>query len=125
MSMLSFQASTQYGEWKGTAAADQYGGGTNSFEEVFEATGKVDKDNEVLIGFEFYAGEGYFYLRGYYHPKSQNRDIGGWVPTLNGDFKKEHGPIQVDGYPLDSGWARNGSSGCTSKNALPQHMVVT
>src|ERR1039457_4556518 len=33
--------------------------------------------------------------------------------------------LALDGYPLDSGWARNGSSGCTSKNALPQHMVVT
>jgi hypothetical protein len=64
MSELSFQASTQYGDWKGTAAADEYGGGGSSFEEVFEATGKVDKDNEVLIGFEFYAGEGFFFLHG-------------------------------------------------------------
>lgn len=95
MSMLSFQAGTQYGDWKGTAAADEYGGGASSFEEVFEATGKVDKDNEVLIGFEFYAGEGYFSLRAYYHPKSQSPDIGGWIPTLNGDFKKQQGPIQV------------------------------
>src|SRR5438034_11032736 len=95
MSMLSFQAETQYGDWKGTAAADEYGGGANSYEELFEATGKVDKDNEILIAFEFYAGEGTFYLRGYYHKKSQSPDIGGWLPTLNGDFMKEPGPIQV------------------------------
>jgi hypothetical protein len=93
--VLRFQAGTQYGDWKGTAAADEYGGGANSFEELFEATGKVDKNNEILIGFEFYAGEGYFYLRGYYHPKSQSPDIGGWFPTLNRDFSREPGPIQV------------------------------
>lgn len=93
--MLSFQASTQYGDWKGTVAADEYGGGASSLEEVFEATGKVNKNNEILIGFEFYAGEGYFFLCGYYHPKSQSPDIGGWIPTLNRDFQREQGPIQV------------------------------
>ena len=95
MSLLSFQASTQYVDWKGTAAADEYGGGPNRFEEVFEATGKVDKENEILVGFEFYAGEGYFFLCGYYHTKSQSPDIGGWIPTLNRDFKKDERPIQV------------------------------
>jgi hypothetical protein len=93
--MLSFQANTQYGDWKGTASADEYGGGANSFEELFEATGKVDRDNEILIGFEFYAGEGHFSLHGYYHPKSQSVDIGGWIPTLNVDFETQQGPIQV------------------------------
>jgi hypothetical protein len=67
--MSSFQAGTQYGDWKGTAAADEPGAGTNTFEQWFEATGKVDTDNEILIGFEFYAEESYFFLRGYYHPK--------------------------------------------------------
>jgi hypothetical protein len=75
---MEFQASTQYGDWKGTAAADEHGGGPNpSFDDMFEATGKVDKDNEVLIGFEFFAGEVSFFLYGYYHLKSQSRDLGG------------------------------------------------
>ena len=92
---LRFQAGTQYGDWKGTAAADGYGGGADSIEEMFEAKGKVNNDNEILIGFEFYTEEGYFFLRGYYHRKSQSQDVGGWIPTLNRDFQKKEDPIHV------------------------------
>jgi hypothetical protein len=94
MSMTRFQAGTQYGDWKGTAVADQFGDVTDKFDELFEATGKVDKENELLIGFEFYAGEGHFYLAGYYHPKS-NSNILGWIPSLNDDFNSNAEPIQV------------------------------
>lgn len=93
--MSSFQASTQYGDWKGTAAADEYGAGERPLEEMFEATGKVNKDDEILVGFEFSAGEGHFFMGGYYHPKSKSTDSGGWIPTLNADFNKSQGPIQV------------------------------
>jgi hypothetical protein len=101
MSPLHFQANTQYGDWKGTAAADEHGGGDTSIEELFEATGHVNKDNEILIGLEFYASEGFFFLRGYYHPKSQGSDVGGWIPTLNRDFQKEHGPIRVKSLKVE------------------------
>jgi hypothetical protein len=65
-----------------------------SIEEVFEATGKVT-DEELLIGFEFYIGEGFFYLQGYYHAKSGSPNVGGYIPTLSGDFRQQRGPIQV------------------------------
>ena len=93
--MLDFQAGTQYGDWKGTAAADEYGGGARYFDEVFEATGEVDKETEILVGFEFFAVEGYFFLQGFYHKKSNSPDVGGWVPTLNQDFQDKPGPIQT------------------------------
>lgn len=93
MSMSSFEASTQYGDWKGTAAADEFGA-ERSFEELFEATGKVDKENEILIAFEFYAGEGTFMLFGYFHPKSETTALG-WIPSLNEDFKRKPGSIPV------------------------------
>jgi hypothetical protein len=95
MSMSSFQASTQYGDWKGTAAADEYGAGERPLEKIFESTGKVNKEDEILVGFEFYAGEGHFFVSGYYHRKSKSADNGGWIPTLNSDFNKSQGPIQV------------------------------
>jgi hypothetical protein len=93
MSMTRFAAGTQYGDWKGTAAADEFGA-DSSFKELFKATGKVDTENEILIGFEFYAGEGHFYLAGYFHPKS-NSNILGWIPSLNDDFNGKTEPIQV------------------------------
>ena len=92
MSMTSFKAGTQYGDWKGTAAADEHGA-DSSFEELFEATGKV-KENEVLIAFEFYAGEGTFFLAGYFHPKSDSNPDG-WGPSLNDDFNSNADPIKV------------------------------
>jgi len=89
-----FKAGTQYGDWDGTAAADEYGA-NHTFEELFEATGKVDKDKELLIAFEIYAGErGFFTLTGYFHDKSDSTDLG-WVPSLNQDFSKDTGKIQV------------------------------
>ena len=92
--MTRFTAGTQYGDWKGTAAADEFGTGS-SFDELFEATGKVNKENELLIGFEFYIGENsFFYLAGYFHPKS-NSNPHGWIPSLNDDFKKITKPIPV------------------------------
>lgn len=93
MSMGSFEAATQYGDWKGTVAADEFGA-DRSFEELFEASGKVDKEKELLIGFEFYAGEGIFILAGYFHPKSKSTDLG-WIPSLNQDFKNKTAPIPV------------------------------
>ena len=99
MSFTRFQAGTQYGDWKGTAAADEPGA-DSSFEELFEATGKVDKDKEVLIGFEFYAGEMSFYLAGYYHPTS-NSNPEGWGPSLNDDFKRNAEPIRVKQVKVD------------------------
>ena len=91
---MHFQAGVQYGDWKGTAAADEYGAGDNTFDELFEAAGDVDKKNELLIAFEFYAGEGYTFLRGYFHPKSDSTD-GGWIPSLNHDFGRNTNPIRV------------------------------
>lgn len=93
MILSCFEASTQYTDWKGSAAADVYGP-DRSFEELFEATGLVDNKNEFLIAFEFYAGEGYFFLAGYFHPKSESNDLG-WVPSLRDDFNTNSGTIRV------------------------------
>ena len=94
MSMTRFTAGTQYGDWKGTAAADEFGDVTDKFDELFEATGKVDPKNDIMIAFEFYAGEGHFYLAGYFHPKSNSNSLG-WIPSLNDDFNSNAKPIQV------------------------------
>jgi hypothetical protein len=95
VSMETFEAQTQYGDWKGTASADEYGDGDVSFEQVFEVTGKVNKETEILIGFEFSAGEDSFFLYGYYHPKSLSPDIEGTIPALDRQFKRDSKPIQV------------------------------
>jgi hypothetical protein len=88
-----FRAGTQYGDWKGTAAADEPGV-DNAFDELFEATGEVEPDKEIMIGFEFSNLEGSFYLTGYFHRKpAENKS--GWYPTLNEQFQRENGPIKV------------------------------
>lgn len=91
-----FQAGTQYGDWNGTAAADEFGGNIDDkFDELFEATGKVDPDKEIMIGFEFYYSEGMFLCSGYFHPLPEEND-GGYYPTLNRNFQKDQiNPIQV------------------------------
>jgi hypothetical protein len=90
-----FQAGVQYGDWKGTAAADQFGDVTDKFDEVFEATGKVDPEKEIMIGFEFYYSEGMFQCSGYFHPVPEEND-GGYYPTLDAKFQKDRvNPIQV------------------------------
>jgi len=88
-----FQAGTQYGDWKGTAAADEPGA-DNAFDELFKATGEVEPDKEIIIGFEFYNIEGTIYLAGYFHRKpAENKS--GWYPTLNEEFQSQTGPIKV------------------------------
>jgi hypothetical protein len=89
IAMLVFEAQTQYKDWKGTAAAEEYGAGGVSFEQVLEATGTVEKEKEFLIGFEFHAGEDSFVLYAYYHPKSQVPGTGGTIPTLDLQFKRD------------------------------------
>ena len=88
-----FQAGTQYGDWKGTAAADEYGA-DNAFDELFEATGKVNPEKEILIGFEFSNYEGSIFLAGYFHRKPAENALG-WYPTLNNEFQRQTGPIKV------------------------------
>ncbi len=90
-----FQAGTQYGDWKGTAAADQFGDATDKLDELFEATGKVDPDKEIMIGFEFYHSQGFFFCSGYFHALPEEKD-GGYYPGLNATFQKNPiKPIQV------------------------------
>jgi len=88
-----FQAGTQYGDWKGTAAADEHGA-DNAFDELFEATGKVDLEKEIMISFEFSNYEGSIFLAGYFHRKPAENALG-WYPTLNNEFQKQTGPIKV------------------------------
>ena len=88
-----FQAGTQYGDWKGTAAADEHGA-DNAFDELFEATGKVDPEKEIMIGFDFSNYEGSIFLAGYFHRKPAENALG-WYPTLNNEFQKQTGPIKV------------------------------
>lgn len=90
---VNFQAGTQYGDWKGTAAADEPGA-DNALDELFEATGKIEPDKEIMIGFEFYYIEGSFYVSGYFHRKPAENSSG-WYPTLNEQFQKQAGPIKV------------------------------
>jgi hypothetical protein len=94
--MLSLKAGTHYGDWKGTAAADNADkfGANGSIRGLFEASGKVDKENEVLIAFEFTVLTGTFYLAGYYHPKSSSNPDG-WGQSLNDDFNKTDEPIKL------------------------------
>jgi hypothetical protein len=88
-----FQAGTQYGDWKGTAAADEPGA-DNAFDELFVATGKVDPDKEIMIGFTFSNYEGSIYLAGYFHRlPAENKS--GWFPTLNEVFQRQDIPIEV------------------------------
>jgi len=90
-----FEASTQYGDWKGTAAADEFGDATDKLGELFEATGEIDPDKEIMIGFDFYYSEGMFLCWGYFHdlPGKNER---GWYPSLNTQFQKDQmNPIRV------------------------------
>jgi hypothetical protein len=90
-----FQAGTQYGDWKGTAAADEFGDITDKFDELFESTGKIDPDKEIMIGFEFYHSEGTFLCSGYFHPLPEENDRG-YYPTVNAQLQKDQiNPIQV------------------------------
>ena len=90
-----FQARTQYEDWKGTASADEFGDMTDKLDELFEATGKIDPAKEIMIGFEFYHGEGMFLCSGYFHPLPGEND-GGYYPSLNAKFQKDQiNPIQV------------------------------
>jgi hypothetical protein len=89
-----FRASTQYGDWNGTAAADLFGDITDKFDELFEATGEVEPDKEIMIGFGFYNTEGSFFLAGYFHRKPAENESG-WYPTLKREFQRKNGPIKV------------------------------
>ena len=84
----TLQAGTQYGDWKGTAAADEFGVGDESFGKLFEATGEVDPDKDIMIGFNFYWIEGSFYLSGYFHALPAE-NVRGWYPTLNQKFQAD------------------------------------
>lgn len=87
----TFKAGVQYGDWHGTVAADEHGA-HRSFEEMFEATGKVNTDEEIMIGFEFYHNEGFFHCLGYFHGKPEQNDLG-WGPTLNAKYQRDRTAI--------------------------------
>jgi hypothetical protein len=89
-----FQSGTQYGDWNGTASADEFGAAKNDLDELFQATGEVKKDEEILIAFEFSYIEGHFYVSGYFHrlPAENNA---GWLPSLKDKFEQDKGPIKV------------------------------
>jgi hypothetical protein len=54
--MPSFKASVQYGDWHGTAAADDIDPGARSGRRYLEEKGLV-KDNEFVVAIEFFIGE--------------------------------------------------------------------
>ena len=60
--MESFSASTQYGDWKGTVAAD--GADVRSVHEHLENMGLI-KPNEFLLAVSFYYGESYTHVRAF------------------------------------------------------------
>ena len=99
--MPTFQAGVQYGDWKGTAAADEFGDARRDLEDLFQAKGKVDIENDILIAFEFFIGENdFFYLMGFFHPKSEST-ADGWIPSLNHDFDENTDPIRVKQVKVD------------------------
>jgi hypothetical protein len=90
-----FEAGTQYGDWKGTAAADGFNGLPDRFDELFEATGEVDPEREIMIGFAFYYSEGMFFCCGHFHPVPENNGRG-YYPSLNAKFQNDQiNPIKV------------------------------
>ncbi len=92
MTRDTLRASVQYGDWTGTASADEFGDATDDFDALFEATGKVEKEKDLLIGFNLYESEGFFYLAGYFHPAVSTSDT---YPALNRELKKNDEPITV------------------------------
>jgi len=84
----NLQAGTQYGDWNGTVSADEFGDNTNSLHKLFEATGKVDPEKEIMIGFSFYWIEGSIYLSGYFHPVPDEIGMGRY-PSLRDQFQAE------------------------------------
>jgi hypothetical protein len=54
--METFRASVQYGDWEGTAAADDASHGTTSFEVYLEKK-KLIKPNEFLVAASLWVGE--------------------------------------------------------------------
>ena len=83
----NLQAGTQYGDWKGSVAADEFGA-DDSFDKLFEAIGEVDPDKEIMIGFNFYWIEGSVYVSGYFHDLPDENGAG-WYPTLNQKFQAD------------------------------------
>jgi hypothetical protein len=92
MSRFTLEANTQYNDWKGTCACDEFGA-EDGLEEIFEATGEV-KPNEVLIGWEFSKMEEFIYLAGYYHLESSSHPDG-WIKSLRDDFKRQSDSLLV------------------------------
>jgi hypothetical protein len=88
-----FQVRTQYGDWKGIVAADEPGA-DNVFETLFEATGQIEPDKEIMIGFEVYESGGSFYLAGYFYRKPAANESG-WSPSLTEELQRLNGPIRV------------------------------
>jgi hypothetical protein len=99
--METFEAKTLYGDWKGTASADEHGNGDASFEQLFENTGKVNKETEILIGFELSVGEGSCFLHGYFHRKCKEPGTQGTIPTLDRKLRADLKPIQVRGVRME------------------------
>lgn len=53
--MHTFRASVQYGDWEGTASADN--GDEMSIESLLEDKGLINRDTEMLVGVEIWVGE--------------------------------------------------------------------
>jgi len=66
--MEVFQAGTQYGDWKGTAAAD--GEHAISFEQYLESKG-LTREGEFLIAVSFYSEHEFVYVRAFFYEGPQ------------------------------------------------------
>jgi hypothetical protein len=100
--MESFKASVQYGDWQGTAAADDAGGGENSIRDYLEKK-QLIKPDEFLIATSLWIGENHdgklghvsiraFLLKGH-------RDFES-VQTALADLRGEPVPVRAVEIPL-------------------------
>ena len=97
--MPYFKASVQYGDWHGTAAADE-SDDDKKFDELFTATGQVDPKTEIMVGYSFYSGEGFVSLTGYVHRKPADSNKG-WFPSLNQQFQQDPNAIDLKPVRVD------------------------
>lgn len=57
MAIEAFKATTQYGDWEGTAAADNTDTHLDDLQDILRKKTDFDQETETLIGVQFYSGE--------------------------------------------------------------------
>lgn len=89
--MESFKATTQYGDWEGTAAADD---AHESLHDYLEGKGLI-KSDEFVLAVTFYSSEGFVLVRVFVFER------GGEFESVKGALSANTGPVWVREVTLE------------------------